>query len=76
MVVLGAMCGSGILPLALLFHGQDWDKGLPDEELQQVLGRVMGWFDGISKSGKVKAGQPLARRGKIFKLFVDKGQAL
>jgi hypothetical protein len=49
----------------LLFHGQDWDKGLPDEELQQVLGRVMGWFDGISKSGKVKAGQPLARRGKI-----------
>jgi hypothetical protein len=49
----------------LLFRGQDWDVGLSDEELQEVLGRVMGWFDGVSKSGKVKGGQPLARSGKI-----------
>src|SRR5258706_13416850 len=49
----------------LLFRGQDWDEGLSPEELQQVMGRVMGWFDGIFKSGKVKAGQPLARKGKI-----------
>src|ERR1051326_3660115 len=49
----------------LLFRGQDWDKGLSPEKLQQVMGRVMGWFDGIAKSGKVKAGQPLARRGRI-----------
>ena len=49
----------------LLFRGPDWDKGLSDEELQEVLGRVMGWFDGVSKAGKVKGGQPLARSGKI-----------
>jgi hypothetical protein len=49
----------------LLFRGNDWDEGLPDEELQEVLGRVMGWFDGVSKSGKVKGGQPLERSGKI-----------
>ena len=49
----------------LLFRGPDWDKGLSDEELQEVLGRVMGWFDGVSKSGKVKGGQPLARSGRI-----------
>src|SRR3954467_13001321 len=49
----------------LLFRGQDWDVGLSDEELQEVLGRVMGWFDGVSKSGKGKGGQPLARSGKI-----------
>lgn len=49
----------------LLFRGPDWDKGLSDEELQEVLGRVMGWFDGVSKAEKVKGGQPLARSGKI-----------
>ena len=49
----------------LLFRGPEWDKGLSDEELQEVLGRVMGWFDGVSKAGKVKGGQPLARSGKI-----------
>lgn len=49
----------------LLFRGPDWDKGLSDEELQEVLGRVMGWFDGVSKAGKIKGGQPLARSGKI-----------
>jgi len=48
----------------LLFRGKDWDQGLSDEELQEVIGRVMGWFDGVSKSGKVKGGQPLARSGK------------
>ena len=49
----------------LLFRGKDWDEGLSDEELQETLGRVMGWFDGVAKSGKVKGGQPLARSGKI-----------
>jgi hypothetical protein len=49
----------------LLFRGKDWDQGLSDEELQEVIGRVMGWFDGVSKSGKVKGGQPLARSGKF-----------
>jgi hypothetical protein len=49
----------------LLFRGKEWDEGLSDEELQEVIGRLMGWFDGVSKSGKVKGGQPLARSGKF-----------
>ena len=49
----------------LLFRGKEWDEGLSDEELQEVIGRVMGWFDGVSKAGKVKGGQPLARSGKF-----------
>src|SRR5688500_18367047 len=49
----------------LLFRGGEWDEGLAPEELQQLMGRVMGWLDGVAKSGKVKGGQPLARRGKV-----------
>jgi hypothetical protein len=49
----------------LLFRGKEWDEGLSPEQLQEVMGRVMGWFDGIAKSGKVKAGQPLGRSGRF-----------
>jgi hypothetical protein len=48
----------------LLFRGKDWDEGLSPEELQQIMNRFMAWSDGLSKSGKVKAGQALAREGK------------
>lgn len=50
----------------LLFRGREWDEGLTDEELQVTMGRVLGWFDGILKSGKVKGGQPLARAGRTI----------
>ena len=49
----------------LLFRGRDWDEGLSTEELQEVMDRVMAWFDGVQQTGKVKAGQPLARQGRI-----------
>ena len=48
----------------LLFRGKEWDEGLSDEELQATMGRVLGWFDGIAKSGKVKGGAALGRTGK------------
>lgn len=50
----------------LLFRGQDWDKGLSPEELQQAISKAMGWFEGLYKRGKVKAGQPLDRTGKFI----------
>ncbi len=50
----------------LLFRGKDWDEGLSPEELQQVMGRFMAWSDGLTKSGKVKAGQSLAGQGKTI----------
>jgi hypothetical protein len=49
----------------LLFRGTQWDKGLSPEELQKVLGQFMGWFEKLNQEGKLKAGQPLEREGKI-----------
>src|SRR5258706_1339934 len=49
----------------LLFRGTEWDKGLSPEELQKVMGQFMGWFDRLTQEGVLKAGQPLAREGKI-----------
>ncbi len=49
----------------LLFRGSQWDKGLSPEDLQKVLGQFMGWFEKLSQEGKLKAGQPLEREGKI-----------
>ena len=48
----------------LLFRGPHWDKGLSPEELQQVMGRVMAWFEGLKVQGRVKAGQPLGAEGR------------
>lgn len=49
----------------LLFRGRDWDEGLSPEELQGAVDRVTTWFNQVEQTGKVKAGQPLARQGKI-----------
>ena len=50
----------------LIFRGKDWDEGLSPDELQQVMGRFMAWSDGLTSSGKVKAGQALARESKTI----------
>lgn len=51
----------------VLFRGaKDWDKGLSDEQLGQMMNRLMQWFDGIYKTGKVKGGQPLAQEGAVI----------
>jgi len=49
----------------LLSRGEHWDKGLSTEELQQVMDKVMAWFEGLQEQGKVKAGQPLAPEGRM-----------
>jgi hypothetical protein len=49
----------------LLFRGSQWDKGLSPEELQKVMGQFMSWFEKLNQEGKLKAGQPLEREGKI-----------
>ena len=48
----------------LLFRGEHWDEGLSPEELQKVMGQVMGWFEGLKEQGRVKAGQPLGPEGR------------
>src|SRR5688572_14611035 len=52
----------------LLFRGRDWDEGISDSELQERMNKVTAWFDAVFKTGKVKGGQPLARRGKTVAL--------
>jgi hypothetical protein len=49
----------------LLFRGNDWSKGLSPEEMQQVVGQWMAWFQGLMEQGKAVAGSPLEREGKI-----------
>jgi len=49
----------------LFFRGSQWDKGLSPEEIQKVMGQFMGWFERLREEGKLRAGQPLERQGKI-----------
>ncbi|HWD20437.1 MAG TPA: hypothetical protein VHB20_14285, partial [Verrucomicrobiae bacterium] len=49
----------------LLFRGNDWQKGLSPEEMQQVAGQWMAWFKGLSERGVVVAGSPLEAEGKL-----------
>lgn len=49
----------------LLFRGSDWPKGLSPEEMQQVIGQWMTWFQGLMAQGKAVAGSPLEREGKV-----------
>ena len=49
----------------LLFRGSSWDKGLSPEQLQKTMDQFMAWFERLKQQGKVKAGQPLERKGRI-----------
>ena len=49
----------------LVFRGTDWHKGLSAEQMQQVAGQWMAWFNRLTAQGKAKAGNPLEREGKI-----------
>ena len=49
----------------LIFHGTDWYKGLSPEEMQQIAGHWMTWFNRLKDQGKVIAGNPLEKEGKI-----------
>jgi len=49
----------------LIFRGTDWHNGLSPEEMQQVAGQWMAWFNRLTEQGKAIAGNPLEREGKI-----------
>ena len=49
----------------LLIRGTDWDEGLSPEQIQDVMGRFMGWLDDLTKTGKLKGAQPLEPEGKV-----------
>jgi hypothetical protein len=35
----------------LLFRGPHWDRGLSTYELQQIMDKVMAWFEGLNERG-------------------------
>ena len=49
----------------LLFRGPHWDRGLSTDELQQAIDKVMAWFEGLNKRGKIKGAQPLGGQGRV-----------
>ncbi len=49
----------------LIFRGNDWSKGLSPEQMQQVAGQWMAWFERLTNQGKALAGAPLEPKGKV-----------
>ncbi|HEX9048371.1 MAG TPA: YciI family protein [Verrucomicrobiae bacterium] len=49
----------------LLFRGTEWYKQIFREELQQVINQNKAWLERLAADGKMKAGQPLDRKGVI-----------
>lgn len=50
----------------LLFRGTHWDKDLSPEQIQDVMGRWVAWFDGLTQQGKIISAHPLVSEGKIL----------
>lgn len=50
----------------LLFRGTPWDSCVSAEEFQQLMDKVMAWFEGLQQQGKVKAAQPLDSIGRTI----------
>jgi hypothetical protein len=49
----------------LLFRGNDWDRKLSPEELQQVMSKWTAWYDQLVEVGKIKSAHPLIPDGRI-----------
>jgi hypothetical protein len=50
----------------LLFRGPHWDRRLSTDELQQVMDRVLAWFEELGERGKIKGAQPLGGQGRVI----------
>lgn len=49
----------------LLFKGTDWKGQMSPQELQEVMGQWMAWFERWTEKGIVTGGQPLRNEGRI-----------
>lgn len=49
----------------LIFRGNEWQKGLSPEEMQNVSDQWMAWFKRLTGEGKAIAGNPLEPEGRI-----------
>jgi hypothetical protein len=58
----------------LLFRGNNWDKKLSPEELQQSMSKWTRWYDQLVRQGKIKSAHPLMPEGRI--ISQKKGQPI
>lgn len=49
----------------LLFKGGDWKDAMSPQELQDVMGQWMAWFERWTEKGVVMGGRPLRNEGRI-----------
>ena len=49
----------------LLFRGNEWERGLPPEELKRVVPDWDAWFQQLAAAGKCLGGLPLLDQGKL-----------
>ncbi|HZT23881.1 MAG TPA: YciI family protein [Verrucomicrobiae bacterium] len=49
----------------LLLHANEWWKDLGREELEKHIAQNHAWLEGLMASGKITAGQALARSGAM-----------
>jgi len=50
----------------ILFHSNEWWKDLGREQLEKYVAESNAWLEKVMATGKVKAGQALARSGAII----------
>ena len=50
----------------LLFRGNNWDKKLSPEELQQSMSKWTRWYDQLVQQGKIKSAHPLMPEGRVI----------
>ncbi|MBK8185123.1 MAG: hypothetical protein IPK63_20390 [Candidatus Competibacteraceae bacterium] len=48
----------------VISRGQ-WDSDLPQDEIQHAIDDFYAWYEQLLEEGKIKAGQRLAKEGKI-----------
>jgi hypothetical protein len=49
----------------LLFRGSDWQNDVSPQELEETMGRFIGWFEELQSQGKLKGANPLMTEGRI-----------
>lgn len=59
-------------PGYLMFvRGEDWDKNLSAEEIQEAMEGMTAWFDKLFREGYVRDGAPLQPTGRIISAKKD-----
>lgn len=50
----------------LLLRGTRFEHTLSPQQMQEAMSRFAGWFERLTREGKLRAGQPLDHGGRII----------